>query len=127
MQLEVTTYRSRKLSLTSLIDVIFLLLLFFILSSTFTKYSKVELSKKGSGTTQSQSLPQVFVRVSQDQWNVNGVNYTQMNAISALQDFSKKGAQTLLLVVAADLKTQGLVDALEMIKQETKFKVTISQ
>ncbi len=127
MQLEVTTYRSRKLSLTSLIDVIFLLLLFFILSSTFTKYSKVELSKKGSGTTQSQSLPQVFVRVSQDQWNVNGVNYTQMNAISALQDFSKKGAQTLLLVVAADLKTQGLVDALELIKQETKFKVTISQ
>ena len=127
MQLEVNTYRSRKLSLTSLIDVIFLLLLFFILSSTFTKYSKVELSKKGSGTTQSQSLPQVFVRVSPDQWNVNGINYAQMNAIAALQDFNEKGAQTLLLVVAGDLKTQGLVDALELIKQETDFKVTISQ
>ena len=34
----------RRLSMTSLIDVIFLLLLFFMLTSTFSKFSEVELA-----------------------------------------------------------------------------------
>ena len=36
--------------MTSLIDVIFLLLLFFMLTSTFTRFSEVELTAAGSGT-----------------------------------------------------------------------------
>ncbi|WP_367714863.1 biopolymer transporter ExbD [Nitratireductor sp. GISD-1A_MAKvit] len=36
--------RRKPLSLTSLIDVIFLLLLFFMLSSTFTRFASVEIS-----------------------------------------------------------------------------------
>ena len=42
--------RRRRLSMTSLIDVIFLLLLFFMLTSTFTRFSEVELTAAGSGT-----------------------------------------------------------------------------
>ena len=40
--------RSGRLSMTSLIDVIFLLLLFFMLTSTFSKFSEVELAAEGT-------------------------------------------------------------------------------
>ena len=41
--------RRRRLSMTSLIDVIFLLLLFFMLSSTFTRFAELELAAGGTG------------------------------------------------------------------------------
>ena len=44
MRLESPGYVRRQISVTSLIDVIFLLLLFFMLSSTFSKFADVELS-----------------------------------------------------------------------------------
>ena len=39
----------RRASITSLIDVIFLLLLFFMLASTFSKYSEIELASLPGG------------------------------------------------------------------------------
>lgn len=46
--------RRRRLSMTALIDVIFLLLLFFMLSSTFSRFSEIDFAVGGmSGATQS--------------------------------------------------------------------------
>ena len=43
--------KRRKASITSLIDVIFLLLLFFMLASTFSKFSEIEVSTtRGEGS-----------------------------------------------------------------------------
>jgi len=41
--------RRRPVGLTSLIDVIFLLLLFFMLASSFTRYQSLDLSSGGEG------------------------------------------------------------------------------
>lgn len=41
--------RRRPIGLTSLIDVIFLLLLFFMLASSFTRYQALDLSSGGAG------------------------------------------------------------------------------
>lgn len=41
--------RRRPVGLTSLIDVIFLLLLFFMLASSFTRYQALDLSSGGEG------------------------------------------------------------------------------
>ena len=43
--------------MTSLIDVIFLLLLFFMLSSTFSKFSEIELTAGGSGPGRAAETP----------------------------------------------------------------------
>ena len=48
MRIDAAAVRKRKpLSLTSLIDVIFLLLLFFMLTSTFTRFARVEIFRRG--------------------------------------------------------------------------------
>ena len=67
--------KRRPLSMTPLIDIIFLLLLFFMLSSTFTRFAEIPLIQGGSGAT-AQTTPgerQVFfVRLSADNVTVFG-------------------------------------------------------
>jgi biopolymer transport protein ExbD len=43
------SFRRRALSLTPLVDVIFLLLLFFMLTSTFSRYGEIEISAATAG------------------------------------------------------------------------------
>ncbi|OPX55898.1 Biopolymer transport protein ExbD [Oceanospirillum multiglobuliferum] len=48
MQLEQISHRKLSVSLTPLIDVVFILLLFFMLSSNFLHWGSVELARSGS-------------------------------------------------------------------------------
>ena len=57
-----STRRRRKLSMTSLIDVIFLLLLFFMLTSTFTRFAELDLAAASGGGGASHAHRQVCRR-----------------------------------------------------------------
>ena len=50
MRVEAERRRIRRLSLTPLIDVVFLLLLFFMLSSTFERYRSLEMDGGAAGS-----------------------------------------------------------------------------
>ena len=59
--------------MTSLIDVIFLLLLFFMLTSTFSKFSEVPLAAAGSGAVaQASDAKPVFLQLGPDTLRLNG-------------------------------------------------------
>lgn len=64
----------RVLSMTSLIDVIFLLLLFFMLTSTFTRFGEIPLVQAGqSGETEvSADTLRVFIRLLPTGATLNG-------------------------------------------------------
>jgi biopolymer transport protein ExbD len=68
--------------MTSLIDVIFLLLLFFMLTSTFSKVSEVELTS--GGTTAPSAEPPLFLRLSEDGLSLNGTALTLDILVQAL-------------------------------------------
>ncbi|HOV04483.1 MAG TPA: biopolymer transporter ExbD [Kaistiaceae bacterium] len=51
MRIDPGRKRSRSISLTPLIDVVFLLLVFFMLASTFLKYSGLDLAAAKTGAT----------------------------------------------------------------------------
>ena len=63
--------RRRRLSMTSLIDVIFLLLLFFMLSSTFSKFSEVELSGTAGAGGQASDRPPLFLQLGVETLRLN--------------------------------------------------------
>ena len=75
----------RPLALTPLIDVIFLLLLFFMLTSTFSTFGEIELSnaRKGSGTVDS-AQQRYFVQLGPDQLTLNGQPTTMDDLLAAL-------------------------------------------
>ena len=57
--------------MTSLIDVIFLLLLFFMLTSTFSKYGEVELMAAGQAT-EGEAPQRLFVQLGAGSVSLNG-------------------------------------------------------
>jgi biopolymer transport protein ExbD len=63
--------RRSLISLTPLIDVVFILLIFFMLASSFSTEEAIELSMPGSGAAEG-ALPGSMVRIKRDGLDLNG-------------------------------------------------------
>lgn len=118
--------RRGRLSLTSLIDVIFLLLLFFMLSSTFSKFGDVELTVAGgSARTDFNDTALVFARLTADGLKING-RTTALDALPATIDpLRRNGDVRLLLSVGQDAQAQGLVDTLQVFNTLPNVKFAV--
>jgi biopolymer transport protein ExbD len=107
--------RRRGIALTSLIDVIFILLLFFLLSSTFTRFGEISLATSpigaGPGTAQT---PPIFLQLSSDMLTLNGSRQGLATILPALQDIApdQGGTARILVSVGDDVSSQRLVDLL---------------
>jgi biopolymer transport protein ExbD len=104
-------FRRRKLSLTSLIDVIFLLLLFFMLSSTFSQFSEVELATAGAGRTTAPDTRHIFVQLRADTLRVNAHEVGLDGLADALAPLMD-GETRALVSAGDDVTAQRLTDLL---------------
>jgi biopolymer transport protein ExbD len=101
--------RRRVLSMTSLIDVIFLLLLFFMLSSTFTRFADLPLVAAAGGQAPPSDQPPAFVRLTPDAVWLD----TQMLDLAALPAALTARAPVLVIVAPSEgVTSQQLVDLL---------------
>lgn len=118
--------RRRRLSLTSLIDVIFLLLLFFMLSSTFSRFSEVELisAAAGTGTT---DVPPMFLKLQPDSLSLNGETMTLETLPMVLQteEFAGDAARPVLVSLGRDVSSQRLTDLLGVLRQVPAIRTTV--
>jgi biopolymer transport protein ExbD len=116
--------RRRKLSMTSLIDVIFLLLLFFMLTSTFSKFSEVELSAAGSGAILPSDSPPLFLQLEPDSLRLNGEDLTLTDLVAS--SLVKVDQGTVLLVSLGNaVNAQRLTDLLVALRGLPKLHVTV--
>ncbi|NVK34592.1 MAG: biopolymer transporter ExbD [Rhodobacteraceae bacterium] len=128
MRIDIPQPRARKLSMTSLIDVIFLLLLFFMLSSTFTRFAEVEVALPGSAGTGSTKSPDIFMSVEKGNWRINGAPISPDEATDRLTALQEKGAKSLFLIPEGDeTDAQDLVSAIETIHRIDGLKLTIAR
>jgi len=116
-------FRRRALSLTSLIDVIFLLLLFFMLSTTFTRTAELPLVAGGSGTGTAQSAP-VFVRLAPDDLSVNGQDVSLGDIVAQINTFSQEEAQ-VIVSLAPLVNAQRLADLLVQLRTQPRLRVQV--
>ncbi|ADZ70688.1 biopolymer transporter ExbD [Polymorphum gilvum] len=126
MRIDSPAPRARRLSLTSLIDVIFLLLLFFMLSSTFTRFGAVEIgaaSKGGAGG----AAPDILVFLDGSGWRINGIAAAADDAPQIMSGLEAKGAKSVLVVAREDATAQMLVEALETLRRSAGFTVTVAR
>jgi biopolymer transport protein ExbD len=117
MRIEASSFRRRKISMTSLIDVIFLLLLFFMLSSTFSRFSEVELSSGAAGSD-SQDITPAFVKLTDQGITLNGrsIELDMLNEqVATLKDDA--GINGLILSVDETASAQQFVDVLTAARQ----------
>ena len=117
----------RRLSMTSLIDVILLLLLFFMLTSTFSKFAEVELTAGAAGPgPQAGQVPPLFVQLGADALTLNGET-VGVNALGAsLQDLMTEGEMQPVLSSLRDAVTaQRLTDVLVILRSVPGLPVTV--
>jgi len=101
--------RRRPLPLTSLIDAIFLLLLFFMLSSTFSKLGEIPLQVGTTGPATQSPSQLVFLRLDQDTLSLNG-EPTQLPLLAT--ELAGTSEQTVLVSVRPEVSAQRMADLL---------------
>lgn len=112
MQVDLPVRRQSRLSLTPLIDVIFLLLLFFMLTSTFSRYSEVRLAGGGSGESGAASRPDVILSVAEGELKLNGKPELLDSVASRLEELKQAGAERLLIIISSDAVAQDFVSVM---------------
>lgn len=108
------------MSLTALIDVVFLLLLFFMLTSTFSSFGELELNQASGGSaTEAQSIERAFVQL--------GSTRLLLNGKPASLEGVKEQLETGLVFVSMDddVSAQRLVDLLAILRGRSELNVLV--
>ncbi|WP_306148626.1 MULTISPECIES: biopolymer transporter ExbD [unclassified Roseibium] len=115
----------KRLSLTPLIDVIFILVMFFLLSSTFGVWRPIDVllgriaGAEAPTTPQSSNTPSVLITVSGGELQsldiaINGVRVQLEGVVPELNRLSELGATSVLLIPDRTLDFQDMVDVLDL-------------
>ena len=110
------SFHRRRPSLTPIIDVVFLLLVFFMLASTFNVDKKVNLlSEIISGSSHYDDNPRL-IEIKSDKLLINGVEADDNVAIKRLEEITQDLSQIIIVKVLADTSTQRMLDVIELLK-----------
>lgn len=123
MALEALTWRRRPVALTPLIDIIFLLLLFFMLSSTFTRFAEVPLMNVAGGAVEGTSP--MFLQLRKDDVRLNGVAMPLDTVVAAIGELGGAESATVLVTLAGEVTSQRLVDLLSELRSAPNLAVSV--
>lgn len=121
-----SSLRRRRVSLTALIDVIFLLLLFFMLSSTFARHGELALDWSGTGNatpTASDTMTR-FLQIRDDALLLDTRPVTAGDLRQALD--AERGG-TLLVSVGRDVRAQQFADVLQALNTVQAWNIVIME
>ena len=106
-------------NITPLIDIVFLLLIFFMLTSTFLEHEALTLSiaESTQGTSVDQESIYITV-VDKNNFTFEGKTFTEATLKSELQIlYSKKTDTPIIIEIASDTPVQLFVNAMDLIKE----------
>lgn len=127
MRLAKAPRKRALIGLTSLIDVIFLLLLFFMLTSTFMRYTQLDMGVATAGPGAPTRLP-LLVRLNDNGTiALNGRKIEMSELKKQISYFTSKGVTAAVLVPKGDVKVQDLVATLETLKHSNLKTVSLSR
>jgi biopolymer transport protein ExbD len=119
MRVESAGPRRRSTGLTALIDVVFLLLLFFMLASTFSRFAMIEVALGGRAAVVAPAADAVAVLVGVDgegNLHVNGLRVGPDRLAEALRSATGGDPARILVRPSAGASVQDIVRALERAK-----------
>jgi biopolymer transport protein ExbD len=126
------TLEDPAINLTPLIDVVFLLLIFFMVTTTFTRDTRLTVNLPEADANSSESLPdQIEVTVSEaGRFSVNGevLNNNQASTLgdAILQAAQRDRSRPVLLVADAEAAHQSVVTAMDAIGQAGFSRLSIA-
>ncbi|MEM8986042.1 MAG: biopolymer transporter ExbD [Pseudomonadota bacterium] len=116
----------RKASITSLIDVIFLLLLFFMLASTFSKEAEIELISGMEGMrTGEETFVVVRLFVAPETLQVDGSPIIEEQLTERLADIIAEPGAIIAVEIGEQVTTQRFVDILLQLRTAPKARIRV--
>ena len=137
MRIEAPARIRRPLPLIPLVDVVFLLLMFFMLSSTFSKFGSLLLMSGASPSTGAASpasaadarkskIPGVIISVSKGPLiRINGIAASVGDLVAKLDELHASGARSGALVLTSSAEVQDLVTVLERARTSRLASITV--
>ncbi|SEP14590.1 ExbD/TolR family protein [Aquisalimonas asiatica] len=121
--------RRRKPSLTPLIDVVFILLVFFMLASTFTEWRSLELNVPADATAPSEDeAPPLVVRVGDDSVSLDGDTMELATVADAIADAISEDPERVVVVrPEGDVPLQRLVTVMERLNQVDGVRISLQR
>jgi biopolymer transport protein ExbD len=129
--------KKKRIPLTPLIDVIFILVMFFLLSSTFGIWRPLEVSLGGDGGPPAgdqatiQKIPAVLIMVRKGlgpgtmRLSVNGQDLDLLALADELDRLAARGAEDAILVPVGGTEFQQVVRILDMARSSKIKKVSL--
>ena len=128
MQLRKREKRKNVIGLTSLIDVIFLLLLFFMLTSTFTKFTEFDLSVATKGQTQPNATKPVFIlALKNGSFDINGSPVASEDLEQHIDTLTREGSKNVILAPKDKMDVQQIVAIMERLQQTKLTSVSLAR
>ena len=109
--------RRKPVGLTSLIDVIFLLLLFFMLTSSFTRYQAMPFAN-GSAGGGAEVKPAYFRIHGNDRMDLNGRSAARDNLPALFSALAAEKKTLLAIWSGPDARVQDVVDVMSAARRE---------
>ncbi|WP_242467680.1 ExbD/TolR family protein [Thiocapsa imhoffii] len=126
MRFENTHTRRRLVSLTPLIDVVFILLVFFMLASSLTPWQAVELEAPATASAGTPLLGAWLVRIRADGLDLNAEPIAPAALSAQVATRAQHDpTQAILVQPAAGVSLQELVDLLDLLRQAGATQLTL--
>ncbi len=128
MRLSEWQRRKSSIGLTPLIDVVFLLLIFFMLASTFLKFSAVSISgaRSGGASANLSEIALIQIRGTTD-IRINGKTVGLRGVLPQIDELIGKGVTRAVIQPANSATVQDLVKVLEVAKASELKSVVVVQ
>ena len=118
--------RRRGISLTPLIDVVFILLLFFMLSSTFTQWRQLDLVVPGRGATSAVEQHQVVLLSDDGRFSVDGIEFELRDPAALARQISQQTDDLFVVSARSGLGTQAIIRLLDALKAAGARQLTLA-
>jgi len=126
MQLDSDRKPRRLISLTPLIDVVFILLVFFMISSNFVEWRKIPLQSGQSGNSTSSQGTALLIRVTDDHLYIEDTAFDSIALNSLLTEKMDENPDLKILIKPEQaVKLQRLVSVMDDLQTSAINQVTI--
>ena len=129
MNLDTARRKPAIMGLTPLIDMIFLLLLFFLLGSDFVQFSQAQLAPpRGSGGVQGSSQPAIISLAADGALQLNGaLSDAQQISSYVGQRVAQDAKQLFVVMPAGQADVQMVMDTMDVLTKAGATSVTIER
>nr|WP_104070560.1 biopolymer transporter ExbD [Albidovulum inexpectatum] len=116
----------RRLSMTSLIDVVFLLLMFFMLTSTFSRFAELELGTAGAASANASQSARAFLSLGPDTLRLGPDEISPDDLAPRLVAMRPdEGRLDVIVAPAGGVTAQRLADLLVLLRRVEGITVTV--